>query len=225
MTILKSGLRPDFYRNLEIIRNAAQNDSIPFWAFALTVPHGQYPPPVQSHLRMQVFSLLAYGARGIQYFSFATPSTNRWNFDDALIDPSGQPTPSYYLVKKLNAQIRKIGPLLLGLESIGIFHSDPVPEACSGFYNGYPITKIDGQDILAGFFQNEKKQKYILLVNKNYNFGSKPRVYFSGQVNKIKEIATTRRKPQVIEWKNPSSQKNCFLLFKAGEGRMFRIYN
>ncbi|NOY58083.1 MAG: hypothetical protein GXO75_03985 [Calditrichaeota bacterium] len=223
--ILDSGLRPRFFENLEIIRRAALKDTVPFWAFALTTRHGQYVKPVLPHLRFEVYSALAYGAKGIQYFTYATPRSNRkFKFGEALLDPSGQTTTTYHLVAKLNNEIRTIGPLLLDLTSTGVYHSDPVPQNCRPLVLHLPISKIEGQSILAGFFQGKKNEKYVFLVNKNYNTGALPGIYFSQKINKIVEVSKNHDKPLIVKWENSDSLKKCDILFKAGEGRLFRIY-
>jgi len=223
--ILDSGLRLRFFENLEIIRRAALKDTVPFWAFALTTQHGQYVKAVLPHLRFEVYSALAYGAKGIQYFTYATPRSNRKiKFGEALLDASSQTTATYHLVAKLNNEIRAIGPLLLDLTSTGVYHSDPVPQNCRPLVPHLPINKIEGQSILAGFFRGKKNKKYVFLVNKNYNTGALPGIYFSQKINKIVEVSQNHDKPLIVKWKNSDSLKKCDILFKAGEGRLFRIY-
>ena len=68
-----ASLRGEWYENLEIVSAAARKAGKPMWAFALSVPHSSYPAPTPAHLRLQVFSNLAYGAQVIQYFTYWTP--------------------------------------------------------------------------------------------------------------------------------------------------------
>jgi len=37
------------------------------------VPHIVYPQPEMSHLRIQAYTNLAYGAQGLEYFTYQTP--------------------------------------------------------------------------------------------------------------------------------------------------------
>ena len=80
--VLGDSLRANWYENLEIISEAARKAGKPFWAFALSVAHGKYPVPTIAQLRLQVFSDLAYGAQGIQYFTYWTPFDTTWNFNN-----------------------------------------------------------------------------------------------------------------------------------------------
>src|SRR5437868_3488260 len=81
--------------------------------FALTVAHGPYPIPTIEQLRVQVFSDLAYGAQGIQYFTYWTSKSDTWNFHEAPIDVSGKRTAVYDRVKQMNAEIRALSPVFL----------------------------------------------------------------------------------------------------------------
>jgi hypothetical protein len=66
--------RSDFYANLEVCSTKAREAGIPFWAFALTTAHLSYPVPTMGQLRYQVYSNLAYGAQGIEYYTYWKPA-------------------------------------------------------------------------------------------------------------------------------------------------------
>ncbi|MBN1293375.1 MAG: beta-galactosidase, partial [Candidatus Latescibacteria bacterium] len=106
--VMTKGLRPEWSENLEIISEAARKAGKPFWAFALAVAHDPYPIPSIDHLRLQVYSNLAYGAQGIQYFTYWTPKSTRWNFHEGPIDFNGKRTVVYDRVKKVNEEIRNL---------------------------------------------------------------------------------------------------------------------
>ena len=78
--ITTAGIRPTWYYNLEMVRQESLASGKPFWGFVLSVPHNvpftpgtYYPTPTLASLRLQVYSNLAYGAQGIQYFTYWTP--------------------------------------------------------------------------------------------------------------------------------------------------------
>ena len=221
--ILKYGIREDYYQNLEIVRREALANNLNFWAFTLSVPHGPYPMPEHSHIRLQLYSALAYGARGLQYFTYTTPKIKNWDFRDAIINSDGEPTATYQYAMRINAEIRKLAPVLLRLKSTGVYHSLPVPQGCSALVPHLPVVKIEGRNILAGFFADEDNKKYLMLVNKNYLHGAMPRIHFADSVKKIIEIPRDRNAPLKISWPDSQSDKNTAILFKAGDGRLFRI--
>jgi hypothetical protein len=109
-----STLHPDWYRNLEDIASAAKKKGIPFWAFALALSHSTitsfYPVPTIAELRLQVFSNLAYGAQGIQYFTY-------WGlYHDA-------PTIVYDRVKTVNQEIQNLSSVFLHASVISVWHT------------------------------------------------------------------------------------------------------
>ncbi|MBN2411373.1 hypothetical protein JXQ31_06745 [candidate division KSB1 bacterium] len=222
--VTHEGLSAVYYKNLEIIRKASLDKGIPFWARILSVPHLLYPEPEHSHLRFQIYSALAYGAKGLSYFTFVTPDSQLWDYGYALLDREGVPTTTYEYAATINKEIHQLAPALVKLKSTGVYHSEPAPAGCSLPTPDLPIIRVESESILMGFFEY-KKEKYVLLVNKNYLYGARPRLYFSNKVKKIQEISKNDFKPLVVNFKSTDPEKSCNILFKAGDGRLFRIYD
>ena len=109
-----------YYENLEIISAAAKAKNIPFWAFALSTAHGIYPVPTLAQLRFQVYSNLAYGAQGIQYFTYWLPSDGSNDYHDAPIDADGNRTATWYLVQSMNAEIKGLSKVFLGASVVSV---------------------------------------------------------------------------------------------------------
>jgi hypothetical protein len=93
--VMKTGLRRDYYRNLEIVRRMAMERGLDLWAFTLVTPHAVYPPPTAGHIRLQLFSDIVYGAKGLQYFTFGTPGGTDYAWGSGLIGKDGRPGPAY----------------------------------------------------------------------------------------------------------------------------------
>jgi hypothetical protein len=117
-------LNSGWYENLEIISDEARRAGKPFWAFALTTAHWSYPIPTLADLRLQVYSNLAYGAQGIQYFTYWTPSINEGaDFHNGPIDyHTQQKTATWYTVQKMNREIKALSMVFLGAEVIQVRH-------------------------------------------------------------------------------------------------------
>src|SRR5579863_1219674 len=62
------GLRQNYWSNLEAMRAVAKKYNLPFWNIVLSIAHFSYREPSAADLRFEVYSSLAYGARGIAYF-------------------------------------------------------------------------------------------------------------------------------------------------------------
>ena len=100
-------LSPYWYDNLELISAECRRTGKPFWAFALATAHGPYPIPTIDHLRLQMYSNLAYGAQLLQYFTYWNPGTEQWDFHQAPITIDGHRSPVYELVRQINEEIQK----------------------------------------------------------------------------------------------------------------------
>lgn len=100
-------LNPRWYENLELVLAECRHSGKPFWAFALATAHGSYPIPTIDHLRLQMYSNLAYGAQLLQYFTYWNPGTEQWDFHQAPITIDGYRSPVYELVRQMNEEIQK----------------------------------------------------------------------------------------------------------------------
>ena len=67
-----------FYRNLELIRLRSLQADIPFWNVILSNAHFNYAEPSDATLAIQVYSTLAYGGKGIGYFTYYTPQVGNY---------------------------------------------------------------------------------------------------------------------------------------------------
>ena len=63
------------FANLEAVRSAASAHKPPFWNIVLSNSHFTYAEPSPAGLRFQAYTTLAYGGRGISYFTYVSPNT------------------------------------------------------------------------------------------------------------------------------------------------------
>jgi hypothetical protein len=168
--VTANGLRPEYYENLEIISSAARDAGKPFWAFALAVAHGPYPVPTAAELRLQVYSDLAYGAQGIQYFTYWTPTGTRWNFHDAPIDSAGARTAVYDRVKEVNAEIQKVAGVFMGSKIVSIGHTGTeLPRGTKAFEPFPPFKAVETPNGGAVISRLEKDgATFLAVVNRDY---------------------------------------------------------
>ena len=221
--ISTEGVTPDFFSNLAAIRKIAIETNRPFWAYALVVPFGEHPAIVHSHIRVQLYSGLAYGAKGVQYFSFLPPERGSYKYGDALLNDGGDRTKTFWDAKSINAEIAQLGPTVMELKSTGVFFSAPIPPAQAGFKPGLAIEKIDAPTMLAGFFQGKDGSEYVLLVNTDVDYGKLANITFADDVESVVEVSKNYMPPEVLHWDKNETEKDANILFRAGDGRLFRI--
>lgn len=139
-----------WYPILEDIRNESLRTGKPFWAYVLCVPHHIYPMPTLGHLRLQCYINLAYGAQGIQYFSYSTPApTNHYDFHDGPLLRNGKKSSTYKLVKKMNAELKPVASLFWQSKVTNIEH-----RKC-----------LNGEVVVSHFKKGDKR--YTCFVNKS----------------------------------------------------------
>lgn len=116
---------PRYFLNLDIIREQAKASDIPFWAYA---PVGEWKESGGStssnskeDMYWSVNTSLAFGAKGIQYFTLAEPNGYK---DDGLTmglyDYNGNKTAWYDYVAHMNQLIAAVDDILMRSENKGI---------------------------------------------------------------------------------------------------------
>jgi hypothetical protein len=158
------GLRQNFWSNLESMRAEAVKYHLPFWNIVLSVAHFSYREPSAADLRFEVYSSLAYGARGIAYFTYFASETG--NYRMAPIDQFGHETATWGHMRSVNLQVQKLAPTLLQLTSDEVYHFGSVPAGSHGPSTNSLVTAADGQ-ILVGDFTHKDGTRYVMLVNKD----------------------------------------------------------
>ncbi len=160
----------DYYQNLEIISKHARKAGIPFWAFALSTAHYSFPAATREHLRLQMFSNLAYGAQGVQYFTY-------WQFPglgdskDVPVTNAGERGSVWWLVRDLNREIQSLAPVFLGAEVVDVSHTgdsipdgtkklEKLPEAIKS------LTSKGGAGLLVSHLRNGEYE-YMMVVNRD----------------------------------------------------------
>ncbi|HEX4415838.1 MAG TPA: hypothetical protein VH107_19565 [Lacipirellulaceae bacterium] len=164
--ILEGGaFRPEYFANLESMRRAALKHDLPFWQIVLSLGCLSYREPSEADMRFQVYTSLAYGARGIAYFKYLTPAEG--NFRGGPIDQFGHENPMWHVMQQVNLQIGKLASTLLKLKSDRVYHFGDMPPGCAGPDDKSLVKSIAGP-FLVGDFTHEDGSRYFMLVNKSF---------------------------------------------------------
>lgn len=159
-------LRHGYWQNLEQMRTAAKRHGLDFWNIVLTVAHFNYREPTPADLRFQVYTTLAYGGRGLAYFTYFAPQVG--NYRAAPIDQFGNPTPTWDAMRNVNLQIEKLAPTLLQLTSNDVYHFGAVPEGSHGPGPASLLTGMNDGEFVVGDFTQSDGHPYVLIVNKDF---------------------------------------------------------
>jgi hypothetical protein len=154
------GLRGEYFANLESVRRASLKHDIPFWQIVLSLGALSYREPSPADMSFEVYTSLAYGARGIAYFKYFSAAVG--NFRGGPIDQFGHENPMWHTVQQLNLEIAK-----LKLKSDRVYHFGDVPAGCAGPDDKSLVEAIPGPFVV-GDFTHEDGSRYFILVNKSF---------------------------------------------------------
>ncbi len=176
--VLKDRLSKTWYENLEQFSSEAKKANKPFWAFALTTNYddGHLTPQTLASIRLQVYSDLAYGAQGIQYFTYwSATSVNAASSEDqrgAPISASGKRSVVYDRVKQMSEEIKTLSGVFLGAKMVWVRHAakgmipsgtirlTTLPEAIK-------VLDSNGAPILVSLLEKDENN-YLVVVNKDF---------------------------------------------------------
>ena len=187
--IRETEIASSWWSNLEIIKKYSQQAGLPFWAFALSTSHEPYPIPELSHLRLQMYTNLAYGAQALQYFTYWCPKpTDDWDFHDAPITEDGERTEVYDLVKEMNEELQARAGVFMGSEVKGVYHTGETPPAGTNPLTGSnpPINKlsINEGNVLVSFFDNGD-WSYVMMVNRSHESSFNYSIIFDKDMQRV----------------------------------------
>ena len=202
-------LRQGYFQNLETVRAAALRHKLPFWNIVLSNSHFHYAEPTPAGFRFQLYTTLAYGGRGISYFTYFAPKIG--NYRLAPIDQFGHKTPTWDMLRNVNLQLHKLGPTYIKLKSVNVFHHPNVPEGCSGIDTSKYLASVSGDDLLVGEFEGPGGVPYVIVVNKSLHTSTPFGVQFKepGQVMRVSAYTGTT---------DPWVGEDCWLA--AGQGML-----
>jgi hypothetical protein len=158
-------LRPEYWTNLESMRKVALKHRVPFWNIVLSVGHFNYRPPNDADLRFQAYTTLAYGGRGLAYFTYLAPAVG--NYRGAPVDQFGHETPTWDVMRNVNLQVLKLAPTINQLTSTRVYHFTQTP-GCS-MPPADSLVESTGHDdtAMAGEFTHADGTPYVMIVNKD----------------------------------------------------------
>jgi hypothetical protein len=166
-----------FYTNLEIVRRLSIETQTPFWNCILANAHFNYMEPSDATFHLQVYATLAYGGRGIQYFTYFAPDVG--NYRLAAIDQFGNRTPTWERLRRINLEIAALAPTILKLRSTGVVHYPDVPDQAKPLSASRLVRSIDMTQrfvkppvagrFLVGEFEDRQGRPYVMIVNRDLN--------------------------------------------------------
>lgn len=155
------------YASLDQFRRASLKHDVPFWAFALSIRHFDYRRPSESDLRWMQYANLAYGAKGLWYFTYWGPAGwDRWD-TRAIVDPKdGSKTELYDYARAINRAVAAMGDTLLKLKNVDVFHVPATLKSQRALpADRHWIAGVDAREAIVSFFTHADGSEYVMVVN------------------------------------------------------------
>ena len=188
--VVDGAVHPRWYENLEFFAANYKNEGRPFWAFALTTSYlaysedsGQptlndfyqlyqtYRPekvfvhdiPTLGELRLQVYANLAYGAQGIEYWSFR-------GFGSPL-DAQGKRTVVFDRLQKVSHEIQNLSGVFMGAKLISVAQTGSIIPNETKRQGKLPepikLLETVGEGAVVSVLENGKN-RFLVIVNRDY---------------------------------------------------------
>lgn len=210
----KTGDGEQYFLNLELIRQAAQEHGLPFLNIiqASTIEK-TWRLVNANELRWLVYTTLVYGGRGISYFLYWGPESYGGLYR------GGVRTPLVDTVTLLNKELSAQGPVLLDLDNLGTYHTAPLPAGTRPIPVTSPVQFVGPGDFVVGLFGKTNRISTFMVVNRNYKMQKTARIDLKSDVRGLEEFDRTTRKWE----KYQDFKQSISVTLSPGDGRLFRF--
>lgn len=207
-------VKPDYFEGLEVVRRFSLEYELPFWVFTCSVRHGAYPTPTEGHLRFQLMHDLAYGAKGLQYFTYA--------HEEGLIDAAGRPRPTWEMARRINREVHAWAPVLHELRSLAVYHTGPLWSGTRRLPpdQGPLGVGCEGDPVTIGVFEDPQGVRHLMLVNKDLTAPARVTLKVNLGDQELLEVSP---KDGRLERPWPYSPQAQMVMLSSGQGRLFRV--
>lgn len=168
----------EFYTKLETFHNFCSNVNRPFWAFCQSksfMTLGDIiiyrPLALEQFLRYEAFSALAYGAKGIVYWSYCMSETQPTeSYFSALLNRRNEKTASWYYAQKVNAEIQKYKDIFLNADLVEVKIVKTYSYTPGSDNYKLTVEEVNGSNQIVVSRFETTTNSYILIVNKDSRY-------------------------------------------------------
>ena len=165
--VLTDGIHESWYNGLEVFSSEATKLGKPFWAFGLSSSYNDlHPVPTIPALRLQLYSNLAYGAQGLEFWAYWMSQGLRC----APIGLDGKRTVVYDRIKNITNEIQKVAGVFVGSKLISVKHTGVViPKGTSQLTtlpSAIKVFETEGNGALVSILENGPNT-FFVVVNRD----------------------------------------------------------
>ncbi|MFC5404287.1 Ig-like domain-containing protein [Cohnella soli] len=217
--LVNNGFLESYYYNLEVVRRQAKTISKDFWTFLQSVGLPWLREPSENDMRYNVYTNLAYGAKGIMYFTYWTPIYE--GFYGSLILPDGSKNDTYYYAQNLNKEVLHLGPTLNRLTSEDVYHTGDLPRETTALPNDFFWQVTDTTlPAVIGSFHDENGNKYVMVVNRDTEQARRLSFKLPSKPESVLEISKETGNETSTNYDPDTGELSA--QFAPGEGRLYK---
>ncbi len=232
--LLERGITPDYFLNWAQARSFSLGLGVPLWGFVQSVGFSQgrgglprRRAPNQAELFWQINVALAYGAKGLQYFTYWTPEDDpRTRFGSALVSREGRRTPLYGYAQNANRYLGVIGKALLRLASESVVHARTrrLPRGARAFRADGYVRSVVGSAVILGRFKDPatEAERHLFVANHSSANKANSRLTLSNTVREVSEVDRTTGERVPVRF---AGHQGTARLDRAGKGQAVRAAN
>jgi hypothetical protein len=219
--------RHRYCRNLETMRKFSLKKGIPFWNYFNTAPFGPHTDPTEAQIRWQIYTSIAYGAKGVNYFTYGTPKTFEFPKGSSILRRDGTRTRHWQQAKRINGAIKNLGPTLMKLTNTGMYRVEPKDDPAK-MLKDCPITNLKRvavdplPDYLIGTFKHADGRRAVMLNNYRFAYTAWPTVEFDVPTDQVHEVDQKTGRVVPIYDDSPNME-GLQVSLDAGVGRLFLL--
>lgn len=190
--LLTTGTDLGYFQNWADVRAAAQATDRPAWTFIQSVGFNGHAVPTKAGLLWQVNVSLAYGCKGIQYFTYWTPDPARGEgFHDGIVDVDGHKTRLYSAAQKVNKDyLQPVGKELLAKvsETVNAANLAEPPSGLPALAADPYLAATSGSPVVLGRFGSGSATdtaKYLLVANYSPTAAARVQLSYTAKVHAV----------------------------------------
>lgn len=166
-------MKEDFFKNLNLVASQAKADNMPVYVYLQTMGFlDRLPVTTYEEVAWQVYTSLAFGAKGIISFQYWTQLQDGNNVSDGIVDRDGTITPLYYEVQKVFGEIKGMQDAYLHYQWDGVKTYEAGTENKMFSQMGTQLSKLEAvdtvdcsQDVIIGQFKDEENRYAYMVTN------------------------------------------------------------
>jgi len=172
------------------------------------------PPDNLEKLRESVYTSLAYGVKGVEWFT----ASKMFDAKTSKLKPCGKD------VTTINAELKQLGPVLVELESADVFHTPPVPAQTRELPPGYRM-QTRTHDLVLGVLKHraEPASDYLMVANREIHRGRWVVLRLARAVREVAKLEKPAGRWQPLPLTKAGRDAVVEFIIGPGDGELLRV--